>query len=271
MSEKKIVGRNVAIALGIIAIILLVGLVGAIANYTSIINGKDNTITTKDSQIQTLTNQKNQLQTWLDGNKTLLNQTQTWLNGNLTLINTLNAQITNLQDQIDSLNQTYLDYISTHSHSDSEYNTLQSAYNDYIASHSHTNSEYDSLQSDYNNYVATHHHTDSEYDALKSDIDALKAPKLIQVHLMSDDVRHVYPWDPDHHLHVYGYVCNVGTNTAYSSKIHVVAYQSGGVVAIDTYITLGTINGESWTSKDSSIYYSGSELVSWTLTLEWTA
>jgi hypothetical protein len=33
----------------------------------------------------------------------------------------------------------------------------------------------------------------------------------------------------------------------------------------------GTIYGESWTSVDSNIYYSGSELVSWTLTLEWTS
>jgi chaperonin cofactor prefoldin len=117
-SEKKVVGRNVAIALGIICIILAVGLVGAVANYTSIISGKDNTIVSKDSQIQTLTSQKNQLQTWLEGNETLLNETQTWLNGNrtllsqtqtwlnanLTLIDTLNTQITNLQDQISDLN-----------------------------------------------------------------------------------------------------------------------------------------------------------------------
>lgn len=51
MSEKKVVSRNVAIALGIIVIIVLVGLVGAISSYTSIINDKD-------SQIQTLANQK---------------------------------------------------------------------------------------------------------------------------------------------------------------------------------------------------------------------
>ena len=89
-SEKKVVGRNVAIALEIICVILAVGLVGAVANYTSIISGKDNTIATKDSQIQTLTSQKNQL--------------QTWLNGNLTLIDTLNAQITSLQGQISDLN-----------------------------------------------------------------------------------------------------------------------------------------------------------------------
>jgi len=101
MNEKKVVGRNVAIALGIICIIVAVGLVGPI------IIGKDNTIATKDSLIQILTSQKNQLQTWLDGNKTLLNQTQTWLDGNITYynsqINSLNSQITSLQNQVNDL------------------------------------------------------------------------------------------------------------------------------------------------------------------------
>jgi len=99
MSEKKVVGRNVAIALGIICIVLAVGLVGAIANYTSIISGKDSTIATLNSQmtekdntisslnsqinslnseIGKLTSQNSQLRMWLEGNKTLLAQTQTW-------------------------------------------------------------------------------------------------------------------------------------------------------------------------------------------------
>jgi DNA gyrase/topoisomerase IV subunit A len=271
MSEKKVVGRNVAIALGIVAIIILVGLVGAIANYTSIINGKDNTITTRNSEIANKNIQISNLQTWLDGNKTLLTQTQTWLTGNLTLINTLNTQITNLQDQISglnsqisSLNAEIADLENQIINLNTTIEELQSEYNDYMATHGYTNDEYWDLYTNYTHENWWHHY-------YKNKTEELEAPKLIKVHLMSDDVRHVYPWDPDHHLHVYGYVCNVGTNTAYSSKIHVVAYQSGGVVAIDTYITLGTINGESWTSKDSSIYYSGSELVSWTLTLEWTA
>jgi chaperonin cofactor prefoldin len=217
--EKKVVGRSIAIGIGIICVILLITLVGAVVNYTSIISGKDNSIVTKDSQIQTLTSQKNQLQTWLDGNKTLLTQTQTWLTGNLTLINILNTQITNLQDQISGLN--------------SQISSLTAQITD-----------------------------------LQNQIDTLKAPKLIKVNLRADDNR---PWLGTPYLHVYGYVCNVGTNTAYSSKIHVVAYQSGGVVAIDTYIILGTIYGESWTSVDSSVYYSGSALVSWTLTLNWTS
>jgi len=45
VAEKKVVTRNVAIALGIICGILAVSLVGVIVNYTLIINGKDNAIT----------------------------------------------------------------------------------------------------------------------------------------------------------------------------------------------------------------------------------
>jgi len=115
--EKKVVGRNVAIALGIICIIVAVGLVGAIANYTSIISGKDNTIATRDSQMQTLTNQKNQLQTWLSGNETLVNQTETWLDENKTLLSWtqtwLNANMT-----------LYNNYVANHHYSDSDYNSL---------------------------------------------------------------------------------------------------------------------------------------------------
>jgi len=51
MSERKVVGRNVAIALGIICIILVVGLIVAVANYTSIIKGKDDTIASLQNQV----------------------------------------------------------------------------------------------------------------------------------------------------------------------------------------------------------------------------
>ncbi len=218
MSEKKVIVRNVAITLGIICVILAVGLVEAVANYTSIINNKDNTIKSKDStiqskdsEIQTLTNQKNQLQTWLDLNKSAIqtiladrSKLGVWLHGNLTLIYTLNWQISSLNYQIANL---------------------------------------------------------------QSQINTLKAPKLKEVDLTADDNR---PSLQTPYLHVYGYICNVGTNTAYNSKIHVVAYQSPNVVAIDTYITLGTIDGESWTNVDSNIYYNGSALTGWSLTLEWT-
>jgi predicted PurR-regulated permease PerM len=51
VSERKVVGRNVAIALGIICIILVVGLIVAVANYTSIIKGKDDTIASLQNQV----------------------------------------------------------------------------------------------------------------------------------------------------------------------------------------------------------------------------
>jgi len=136
MSEKKFVGRNVAITLGIICVILATGLVGAVINYTSIINEKGSIIADKDSeiaslnlqiaekddiisslnsQLQTLTNQKNQLQKWLEGNLTLLDtlieerdKLSAWLDGNRTLLiktqEWLQGNITYYNSQIDSLN-----------------------------------------------------------------------------------------------------------------------------------------------------------------------
>lgn len=59
--EKKVVGRTVAIGLGIICIVLVVILVGAIADYTSIISGKDTSISSQASQILSLQKQVSNL------------------------------------------------------------------------------------------------------------------------------------------------------------------------------------------------------------------
>jgi hypothetical protein len=61
MTEKKVVGRNIAIVLGVICIFLAVCLLGAISNYTSIINERDNTISSLNSQITNMQNQLNSL------------------------------------------------------------------------------------------------------------------------------------------------------------------------------------------------------------------
>jgi len=95
MGEKKVVGKNVAIALGIIAIILSVGLVGAIANYTSIISSKDNIIATQNSEITNKNSQISNLQTWLNGNITYY-QNQ---------ITSKDSQIASLQNQVNNLNE----------------------------------------------------------------------------------------------------------------------------------------------------------------------
>jgi hypothetical protein len=188
MSEKKMVRRSVAIALGIICIILVAGL--GVVLYM----GYSPTATNSVSSLQ---DKINQLQSWLDGNKTLLSQTQTWLDGNITT---------------------------------------------------------------YNNYVNDHSHTNSEYDAMWT-------PKLITIDLTGSDSRPLFGTP---YLHVSGYVVNVHMNWAYDCKLHVVAYQSGGVTAVDTYINLGTIIGESSTQVSSNVYYTGSSLSSWTITQQWT-
>ena len=61
MSEKKVVSKGITIALVVGCIILAVGLVGAVANYTSIISEKEKTIASLNSEIVSLKNQINDL------------------------------------------------------------------------------------------------------------------------------------------------------------------------------------------------------------------
>lgn len=188
-------------------------------------------VTLKD-EIQILHNEKNSFQSQVN-----ILHTQK---------NSLNATCQLLHEQKNSLNATCQEYMSTHSRSDSEY---------------------DSLQSEYDNYRYTHHYSDSEYNTIKDERDSLKAPKLSTLSLHYADDR---PWLGTPHLHVYGEVWNVGTDTAYNCKLHVMAYQ-GSVKAIDTYVHLGTISGENRKSVDENVYYSGEALTSWIAIPEWTS
>jgi archaellum component FlaF (FlaF/FlaG flagellin family) len=88
---RKTVNRNVAIALGIICIMLV-----ALITYFTVTG-----ISTQNSY-NNLQNQNRQLQTWLDGNETVLNQTQTWLTGNETLLSQTQADNINLQKQVNN-------------------------------------------------------------------------------------------------------------------------------------------------------------------------
>lgn len=90
--EKKVVGRTVVIALGIICIILAVGLVGAVANYTSIIGGKDSTISSLNSQITTKDNTISNLNSQISSKDSQ--------------ISSLNSQVTSLQTQVSDLTDT---------------------------------------------------------------------------------------------------------------------------------------------------------------------
>jgi uncharacterized coiled-coil protein SlyX len=90
MSEKRVVGRNVAIALGIICIVLVVGLIGAVTNYTSIMRTKDDTIASLNSQITDKDNTISSLNLQIASKDSQ--------------ISSLNSQIVDLQNQINNLN-----------------------------------------------------------------------------------------------------------------------------------------------------------------------
>jgi hypothetical protein len=82
MSEKKVVGRRMFIALEIVCIILLACVVGATSLYQLQINDKDNTISSLNSQISQLNTNATSLRSQIDS---------------------LNLSITNLQSQVNNL------------------------------------------------------------------------------------------------------------------------------------------------------------------------
>jgi len=141
------------------------------------------------------------------------------------------------------------------------------AYDNYVAAHGHTNSDYDALNASYRNYVATHSYNNSEYADLYNGYVALKVPRLIRAWNVEDK----RPVNGTFYLFLHGYACNVGTDTAFNCRLHVSAWQSA-VVAIDAYVDLGAIAGESRsTHVNSSFAYVGSNLTFWVVTPLWTA
>jgi hypothetical protein len=91
LSEKKTVRRSVAIALGIICVVVVAGLVGAFAYY---VNEKNSTISSLNAQISSKDSQISQL------NSQISDQNST--------ISSLNSQVINLQNQVNNLNTLYV-------------------------------------------------------------------------------------------------------------------------------------------------------------------
>jgi len=71
MNEKEVTNKNIVIALGVISIIFLVGLVGAIASYTSQVNSLNSQIANLQSQI------KSWRYNWRQWNSKIPNETMT--------------------------------------------------------------------------------------------------------------------------------------------------------------------------------------------------
>jgi hypothetical protein len=109
----------------------------------------------------------------------------------------------------------------------------------------------------------------SEQETLRTLLDQLsqgKVPALLVTRLGASDMRYTYTGS-DIRLYISGEVWNVGTEPARNSRLHVTLYQ-GVVVAKDTYIELGTINGGSFVDLARNIYYEGVALTRWTIVPE---
>jgi hypothetical protein len=169
----------------------------------------------------------------------------------------LGAAIASYSSIINSKDVAHQDYVSTHSHENSEFNALDASITDYKETHSYTDSQY-------REYVANHHYTDQEFNS------AAIGAKLVTVNVQTEDNWSILPYDPPSTFLVYGYVDNAGSNIAYNPKIHVVAFKLYDVKAIDDYITLDDIAGGSWTTFTSTFTYNGGPLAHWTITPEWT-
>ncbi|MEM1580919.1 MAG: phospholipase D-like domain-containing protein [Candidatus Bathyarchaeia archaeon] len=102
---------RVAIIFGVICVILAAGLFGVVVHYTMVIRDKDALIISLQSQNSIFQAQKDMLQAWLDGNKTLLSRLEEWLQGNITYYE---SQIELLNHELNKLNQSrqelYINY-----------------------------------------------------------------------------------------------------------------------------------------------------------------
>lgn len=146
------------------------------------------------------------------------------------------------------------------------YTNLQNQVNQLHTDKTNLESQLDSLNTEYWDLYANYTHENWWHHYYENQTLALKAPKLSVLSVYSGDVR---PWSGTPYLHVYGEIWNVGSDTAYNCRLHVILYQ-GSVVAKDTYVNLGTIFGENKKSVDANIYYNGDALTNRSITPEWT-
>ena len=94
-----------------------------------------------------------------------------------------------------------------------------------------------------------------------------RAARLVNVGLGSRDLGQ--------EVHVEGYVCNIGVETAYKTRLHVVAYYVTGAVALDQYVNIGDggiiYGGGESTRVDLNIPYSGdADIGNCILTPQWS-
>ncbi len=255
MRGRKAVSQSTAVGIVVVLALLLTISSTEIINYSSELRSKNSQISSVQSQLAALNSEKTDLQIELVN---LRSQASS-----------LNYQKAGLQSRLSDLNSTirYLEALEAWlsgniSQFEARLSLLNSTYLAYKSSHSYTNSQYNSLQ-DQTDKLQTW------LDGNASLVSNLKAPDLVTIDMKYTDNR---PTRQQYYVRVYGSVCNVGSNPAYNSKLHVIAYsKSTKVIETDIKLKTGTIAGESGVSVDSTINYSGNAITSLTVIPEWTA
>ena len=101
-----------------------------------------------------------------------------------------------------------------------------------------------------------------QIDELTNKIEELETPRLATS--LSVEDKEVY-------LQITGEVWNLGHETAYRCKLHVILYE-GDIVAKDTYVHLGDNVGmiaeQRYDSVDAKVYYEGAQVTDWEITPE---
>jgi uncharacterized protein HemX len=106
MSEikpKKMVRRSVAVALGIICIVVVAGLVGGFGYFMLVVDDKDNTISLLTSQMSNKDTQISQLNSTISSLNSRISQLNTNATSLRNQIDSLNSNVTNLQSQVNNL------------------------------------------------------------------------------------------------------------------------------------------------------------------------
>ncbi len=93
-----------------------------------------------------------------------------------------------------------------------------------------------------------------------------RAARLVNVGMGGYDIPN------QHVLHIDGYVCNVGLDTAYHVQVHVVGEYTTGGEAIDTYVDVGSgiVYGGENAHITANVAYSANGLGSWIITPVWS-
>jgi hypothetical protein len=95
-SQKKVVGRTVAIALGLVCIVLLAGLGGAIVVYTPMINNLESQTAEKDNTISSLNNTISSLNRQISVLQNTLNQNNSDTSAEIAALNAQISSLTNM-------------------------------------------------------------------------------------------------------------------------------------------------------------------------------